>query len=249
MKNLKSLSLIWILLLSVISISFATSPNLSPVSLLQEMLDKSYDGQLIVLPANVDEKLVIRRAVSLMTASPSVVKSLVIDAPGKTVKLLGNLNITENLDVESGFLDAGIYQLNYAHSKGLVKANSAAPPPPPPGSLTLTVPTSGTVAFPIGTMAGYTPVTVSATGAHTTDDLTASVVDRANLSEFTAPTPNGPRFAEFEWTVTEANSGGSNVNLKFGFPTDPNGLTNSAATVGKNDGALSKHHSEWYRTL
>ncbi|MBK6824817.1 MAG: hypothetical protein IPG87_18255 [Saprospiraceae bacterium] len=162
---------------------------------------------------------------SLLTSGTSLVKGIVMDAPGKTVKLLGNLKVEGTLEFKGGIMDAGEYKLDSKEILGIDHENYLImTPPPPPGSLTISVPTSGNVVFPIGTNSGFTPVTVSATANHTTDDMTASVVDKMNLADFTAPTPVGPAFAEFEWNVSETVNGGSEVNLKMEFPTDPHNL-------------------------
>ncbi|MBK9960929.1 MAG: hypothetical protein IPP06_06240 [Saprospiraceae bacterium] len=229
LKNFNALSLILAFLLST-GFTFANGYNAaSPkpaAAQLQYVLDHAVDGQMIVLPAVVEDVLTIRSGVSLLTSGTSVVKGIVMDAPGKTVKLLGNLKVEGTLEFKEGILDAGEYILETKEILG-ADADSylvMAGPPPPPGSLTLNVPTSGTVVFPIGTNSGFTPVTVSATAAHITDLMTIAVADKMNLSDFTAPTPVGPSFAEFEWNVSETVNGGSEVNLKMEFPTDPHNL-------------------------
>ncbi|MBL7822498.1 MAG: HYR domain-containing protein, partial [Saprospiraceae bacterium] len=241
LKNFNALSLILAFLMCT-GFTFANgyhaaSPKPAAAQL-QYILDHAADGQMIVLPAVVEEVLTIRSGVSLLTSGTSVVKGIVMDAPGKTAKLLGNLKVEGTLEFKDGILDAGEYILE---TKEILGADVdsylvMAVPPPPPGSLTLNVPTSGTVVFPIGTSSGFTPVTVSATAAHTTDLMTVAVADKMNLSDFTAPTPVGPAFAEYEWNVSETVNGGSEVNLKFEFPNDPNNLSNSAAAVGHNIG-------------
>ncbi|MFZ1515029.1 MAG: HYR domain-containing protein [Saprospiraceae bacterium] len=240
LKNFNALSLILAFLLCT-GFTFANgyhaaSPKPAAAQL-QYVLDHAVDGQMIVLPAVVEDVLTIRSGVSLLTSGTSLVKGIVMDAPGKTVKLLGNLKVEGTLEFKGGIMDAGEYKLDSKEILGIDHENYLImTPPPPPGSLTISVPTSGNVVFPIGTNSGFTPVTVSATANHTTDDMTASVVDKMNLADFTAPTPVGPAFAEFEWNVSETVNGGSEVNLKMEFPTDPHNLKNSAAVLGHNIG-------------
>ncbi|MBL0237566.1 MAG: hypothetical protein IPQ02_13390 [Saprospiraceae bacterium] len=238
-------SFLSIVLCMFLSISFvmATSNNAKAIapkttgsSKWQSTLDHAKDGEMIMLPAVVNEVLTVRSSVILMTSGSTVLKGLIMDAPGKKVKLLGDLNIDGTLVLGQGILDAGTHRViatltTPASDKSYILLL-------PSGSLTMSVAPNTTVNFPIGTGMGLADVDVIGNPSHTTDNITMSVVDAANLAAFTDVDPAGPRFARFEWDASEAVVGGSNLNFKYHFPTDPSDVKNSKAVVGHNTGGV-----------
>ena len=234
-------SFLSIVLCMFLSISFvmatsnnakAIAPKTTSSSKWQSTLDHAKDGQMIMLPAIVNEVLTVKSSVILMTSGSTVLKGLIMDAPGKKVKLLGDLTINGTLELGKGILDAGTYRIK-ANFTTAASANSYILLLPS-GSLTMSVAPNTTVNFPIGTGMGLADVDVIGNPTHVTDNITMSVVDAANLAAFTDVDPVGPRFALFEWDATEAVAGGSNVNFIYHFPTDPSDVKNSKAVVGHN---------------
>lgn len=210
----------------------AIAPKTTSSSKWQSTLDHAKDGQMIMLPAIVNEVLTVKSSVILMTSGSTVLKGLIMDAPGKKVKLLGDLTINGTLELGKGILDAGTYRIK-ANFTTAASANSYILLLPS-GSLTMSVAPNTTVNFPIGTGMGLADVDVIGNPTHVTDNITMSVVDAANLAAFTDVDPVGPRFARFEWDATEAVAGGSNVNFIYHFPTDPSDVKNSKSVVGHN---------------
>ena len=238
-------SFLSIVLCMFMSISFvmATSNNAKVIapkttgsSKWQSTLDHAKDGQMIMLPAVVNEVLTVKSSVILMTSGSTVLKGLIMDAPGKKVKLLGDLTIDGTLKLGKGILDAGTYRVK-ANLTTAASANSYVLLLPS-GSLTMSVAPNTTVNFPIGTGMGLADVDVIGNPSHVTDNITMSVVDAANLAAFTNVDPVGPRFAEFEWDASEAMAGGSNLNFIYHFPTDPHNVKTSKAVVGHNTASV-----------
>ncbi len=228
MKNLKRLSLIWILLLSAISFTFATSPNATIGAMVQNQLDCAVDGQVIYLPEGyIAEVLHVRNAVVLSPAKGSILKGLILDATNKAVLLSEDLVIDGTLEFRTGVLHAQGHNVKAKNTINVYDASYMMM-----GTLTISVPPNTTVNFPIGTMAGMADVDVIGNPTHTTDDITCSVVDRNLITDFSNPDPAGPRFAKFEWDISELVIGGSNVNFVFRFPTDPNNVQPSKAVLG-----------------
>ncbi|MBK6698525.1 MAG: HYR domain-containing protein [Saprospiraceae bacterium] len=214
----------------------AIAPKTTGSSKWQSTLDHAKDGQMIMLPAIVNEVLTVKSSVILMTSGSTVLKGLIMDAPGKKVKLLGDLTIDGTLELGKGILDAGTYRVK-ANLTTAASANSYILLLPS-GSLTMSVAPNTTVNFPIGTGMGLADVDVIGNPSHVTDNITMSVVDAANLAAFTNVDPVGPRFAEFEWDASEAVAGGSNLNFIYRFPTDPHNVKTSKAVVGHNTASV-----------
>jgi hypothetical protein len=93
------------------------------------------------------------------------------------------------------------------------------------------------VNFPIGTLVSLTDVNISGNANHVDDLICIGVEDKKSMADFTSPTPYGSRFIPYEWSVSEAIQGGSDVNMAFHFPSDPNNVKGgSSVVVGHNNG-------------
>jgi flavin reductase (DIM6/NTAB) family NADH-FMN oxidoreductase RutF len=203
----------------------------------QSAVNSAKCGSVVMIPSGYwEENVVIDKSLMLMPAKGAILANLEINAPGQKVTLLADLNVEGNLKFTQGYIYNGSYNIKTGSTLG--GSCSSYLMMPPSGSLTLSVPANATVNFPIGTMTAMAPVKVRSTGAHTSDFLTISVVDRASKGSFTSPGIGYNNFAKFEWNITETTSGGSQVYFDFEFPeTSVNTALNLTNTVvGHNTG-------------
>ncbi len=195
----------------------------------------AHTGDIVLIPSgNWDEHVVISKSLMLMPAEGAVLKDLEINAPGQKITLLADLRVEGNIDFKQGYLYTGNHNVRAAATKG--GSPESYMMMPPSGTLTLTVAMGATVPFPIGTGLGYAPVTVYATTNHVTDDITISVVDAANITDFTNTDPTYGNFARFEWNISEANTGTlAEFNLDFSFEDNTAGTKSPPMSFGATD--------------
>jgi hypothetical protein len=110
------------------------------------------------------------------------------------------------------------------------------------GALTRNGVVTSAVHFPVGTSSGYNGVYITNSG--TTDDFSVRV--QSGFDGANPPSGGSTAVVDRQWTITEANAGGSNADVQFYWRSTDHGLTfnaGSAVYVGRYNG------SSWEQTF
>ncbi|MES2389527.1 MAG: right-handed parallel beta-helix repeat-containing protein [Bacteroidota bacterium] len=158
-----------------------------------------------------------------LTGEVPVSTGNLVSTSGKTLTLGSALSVTNLINLASGRISIGNFDLSLASGANLNNANTNG-----------YIVTNGSgrfvrqgigtnpLLFPVGTSTGYSPVTFTdaPAGGPTGDDIGVKVKDAATTADFSAPLPAlVTKYVSKEWDITEATPGGNNATLTFEWPS------------------------------
>ncbi len=200
------------------------------------------DGNLIVQEGSYNELLIVQKSLILTTLGDVSLSSIRMNANGGTLTLGGALKVNSLVELNQlngGFLELSAFDLRLDPTASVTAGNANS-----------FIKTSGTgrllravgqdpVLFPVGNGTTYAPVTVDENGS-ATELVGVRVREATNTNSFNPDLANSVNsFVGLEWTLTEADAGGNNANLRFDY-TGNNELNNWASaqnrSVYRNDG-------------
>ena len=200
------------------------------------------DGNLIVQEGSYNELLIVQKSLILTTLGDVSLSSIRMNANGGTLTLGGALKVNSLVELNQlngGFLELSAFDLRLDPTASVTAGNANS-----------FIKTSGTgrllravgqdpILFPVGNGTTYAPVAVDENGS-ATELVGVRVREATNTNSFNPDLANSVNsFVGLEWTLTEADAGGNNANLRFDY-TGNNELNNWASaqnrSVYRNDG-------------
>ncbi len=156
---------------------------------------------------------------TLSTVASSAFYKLTVNKPAGTVQLSSAATINHTLNLTSGTLVLGNYDLTISSAAGITGAgNGSYIVPTGSGLLKQQVAGNSSKLFPVGTSAAYTPLTIGLSLLSTTDVFSVSMLP-AVYAHGTSGAVNNANIVNATWLVNEAVAGGSNATLTVQWPS------------------------------
>ncbi|MDP4267208.1 MAG: DUF1565 domain-containing protein, partial [Bacteroidota bacterium] len=207
---------------------------------------------LYINPGTYPETDTVAKDITFYGISNPAIQSLVMNGSGKTLSLGGSITISNTLTMYKGKIDIGKNNLTLASGATINgnPGNSSYIITSDSGSLVKNNITVSYSLFPVGTLTGYSPVTISNSG--TPDNFSVRVNNPPNPS---LPSEMMSNFVNLSWVISEAVTGGSNATIYFGWqPADQIGslsLSNTklmrytnAWSIGNSLDSLSAYNAK-----
>jgi len=197
------------------------APNTTSPSL-KRAVDIAQEGWTInIQPASIDEVVAVAKSMTWNThpADSMVLGGISMNGQTATLTLTDNFQLADSLvlnNADGGKISIGANNLTalsgaivtQGGDNSFVQTDGA-------GSLVIRNLQDDARIFPVGTAAGYAPVTIDDAVA-TGDNFSVKVAPAATSADFTPALPaTTGTFVKFQWTICEAVAGGSNASLNF----------------------------------